>query len=88
MKPRVGKVRRGVRRALVASQGAPLLTRDLLRWCYPRASRFKQDHYRALHHAAPTFAVKLRRSPIGRGRPWLWAPSDELLRWIKGDSVG
>ena len=85
MRPNIGYVQRGVRRALIASDGAPLRTASLLRWCYPRVARFEHKHYRALHHAAPTFAIKLGRSKYGQGRPNMWAPRPELLALIRGE---
>lgn len=72
-KPNVGKVQRGVRRALIASEGAPLRTAGLLRWCYPRLTKFEHKHYRALYHAAPKFAVKLGKD----GRAIIWGPKPE-----------
>ena len=83
MRPRVGKVQRGVRRALIASDGAPLLTRDLLQWAFVREARYKVRHYSSLHRAAPRFAVKLGR--CGKGN--LWAPRPELLRQIRGEDT-
>ena len=82
IKNRVGKVQRGVRRAFIASDGAPLLTRDLLKWTCPREDWYPQARYRSLARAATRFAVKLGR--CGKGN--LWAPRPELLALIKGES--
>jgi hypothetical protein len=63
-KPREGRVRRAVRRALIAAGGRPLMTRDVLAWAYPRLERFKCWHYKSVYRAAPRYAVK-------RGRVWM-----------------
>ena len=82
MKPRVGKVQRGIRRAFIANDGQPLLTRELLTWAYPRDTWHPQNHYRGLAGAAPKFAVELGR--CGKGN--LWGPRPELLRkQIRGE---
>jgi hypothetical protein len=60
-KPREGKVQRACRRALIAAGGRPLLTRDLLRWAYPRLEHFKTWHYWSVYRAAPKYAVKTGR---------------------------
>jgi hypothetical protein len=81
MKPRVGKVQRGVRRGLIASDGVPQPTASLLPWCYPRAARFELKHYQSLWRAAPRFAIKLGR----RGKGNLWAPNAALLKQIRDE---
>ena len=81
MRPRVGKVQRGVRRALIVSDGVPLPTASLLPWCYPRLTRFEQKHYVALWRGAQKFAIRIGR--CGKGN--LWAPRPELLRQIRGE---
>ena len=58
---REGRVMRACRRALIAAGGRPLLTRDLLRWAYPRIERFQCWHYWSIYRAAPRYAVKIDR---------------------------
>ncbi len=58
--PREGRIQRAVRRALIASDGRPLKTRDLLRWAYP-GTEHEFWHYKSIYRAAPRYAVKIDR---------------------------
>jgi hypothetical protein len=80
MKPRVGRLQRAVWRSFVASQGAPLLTRDLMARAWIREARYEHKHYRSLARAARRYAIKLGR--CGKGN--LWAPNAELALLIRG----
>jgi hypothetical protein len=79
--PRVGRVQRQVRRALVAAGGRPLSTTDLLRWSYPHLRRFECWRCQAVRRAAPKYAVPVGRRR-SRGLPIMWAPNAKLLRLI------
>jgi hypothetical protein len=59
--PREGRIMRACRRALIAAGGQPLMTRDLLRWAYPRVERFQCWHYWSIYRAAPRYAIKIGR---------------------------
>ena len=65
--PREGRVMRAIRRALIASGGRPLKTRDLLRFAYPQLKQFQFWNYWSIYRAAPRYAVK-------DGRYWLPRP--------------
>jgi hypothetical protein len=76
---RVGRIQRQVRRAFVASSGAPLEISALLASCYPRLAKFKHGHRKSVHRALKRFAVSLGRLPHVQGRPALWAPKSACL---------
>ena len=84
-KKRIGRVERAVTRSFIASDGRPVRTADLLARAFARERPFQPKHYRSLYRATLKYAVKLGRSERGRGRPWLWGPTPELLRWIRGE---
>ena len=65
-KPREGRIQRACRRALIAAGGRPLMTRDLLRWAYPRLERFQCWHYWSIYRAAARYAVKVDRVWVPR----------------------
>jgi hypothetical protein len=69
---RVGRVQRQIKRAFIASNGQPLTSTELLRWCWPRERR--RWHYKELMVAASRFARRIGRSQTGSGRAYLWAP--------------
>jgi len=75
---RVGRVERQIRGALIASNGRPLQTVDLMRWAFPRATRYEPWRYWSVHRAARKFAIKVRR--CGKGN--LWIPMPDLARRI------
>jgi hypothetical protein len=54
--PREGRIQRQIRRALIAANGKPLKTRDLINWAFPGAREFW--HYKSIYRAAPRYAVK------------------------------
>jgi hypothetical protein len=37
------------------------MTRDLLRWAYPRLTHFECWHYWSIYRAAPRYAIKVDR---------------------------
>jgi hypothetical protein len=57
---------RACRRALIAAGGRPLKTRDLLRWAYPRTTKYCCWHYWSIYRAAPRYAVKVDRVWVAR----------------------
>ena len=78
-KHRVGRVERQVRRAFIAGKGRPLTTIDLMRWAFPRATRYEPWRYWSVHRAAKKFAIKVRRWDKGN----LWVPTPDLARRIR-----
>ena len=62
---------RACRRALIAAGGRPLMTRDLLRWAYPRVDRFQCWHYKSIYRAAPRYAIKVDR---------VWLPRRDMAQ--------
>jgi hypothetical protein len=75
-KSRVGRIRRAVRRGFILSDGAPILTRDVLERAYPRLRRFASWHYLAVRRALRLEGARvIARSRFGRGRPAFWAPN-------------
>ena len=60
-KNRVGRVERSVRRALIASNGKPISTSEIMRWAFP-AARWPLWvwilRYWSVHRAARKFAVR------------------------------
>jgi hypothetical protein len=85
MRPRVGRVQRAVRRALIAAGGQPVPTRELMRWCWPRASRYRNWDYCTVRRAAERWCVRVGNV----GRAVLWAPNEGLARLLSvGRSVG
>jgi hypothetical protein len=81
-KPRIGRVQRQVRRALVANNCKPLSIGELLAWCYPAASGHPRWHRWSIHRALPKFAVPLGRNSGRQGRPMIWSPSAEICRLV------
>ena len=61
---RVGRIQRQVRRAFVASSGAPLEISALLASCYPRLAKFKHWHRKSVHRALK------RHADLGRPQSW------------------
>jgi len=77
-----GRIHRQIRRAFIASSGAPLRIGQLLEWCYPAAKRDPRWHRTNIHRALPRFAVSLRRISDRPGRPCVFGPNAELRRLI------
>ena len=75
-KTRMGKVRVAVRRCFIVSGGQPILVRDVLERCYPRAKRFRSRQYDLARQALRRVAVIVARNRYGRGRPALWIRRD------------
>jgi len=65
---RLGRVQKQIRRAF-SSGGKPLGISALLRWCYPRASKFKPWHRTNVHRAVAKVAKPIRRHR--RGNEWV-----------------
>jgi hypothetical protein len=76
-KIRMGRVRVAVRRCFIASNGQPILVRDVLERCYPRVKRFRSRQYDLARQALRRVAVIVVRNRHGRGRPALWARRDK-----------
>jgi hypothetical protein len=72
-KTRMGRVRVAVRRCFIASDGQPILVRDVLERCYPRAKRFRSRQYDLARKALRRVATIVARNRYGRGRAALWA---------------
>jgi hypothetical protein len=72
---RIGRVQRQCRRVLLAGRDWPITTGELLRWSYPRVSRFQKWHWTAVRRAAERFFVRAGK----RGYELLWAPKDAGL---------
>ncbi len=71
--PRIGRVQRQIRRAFIAHHYRPLTTIELMRWCYPKVTKFKRWHSYGVRRAAPKFAVAIGRRRC-TGYPVIWAP--------------
>ena len=62
---RVGRVQRQIRRAFIASNGQPLSTSTLIRWCFPKLKTLPSWHYKSVRVAAARFAKRVGRSENG-----------------------
>jgi hypothetical protein len=72
---RVGRVTRQVTRCFIAAGGDDVQFKDLMDWAYAGSRpRWRWSVYLALKRCGSV--------NVGYGR---WAPSDELLRQIKGE---
>src|SRR5215472_3103108 len=83
---RIGHVQRQVRRCFVAAGGRPLTTGELIRWTYPRQTKFESWQYAQARLSAERWAVRV--GTAGRGAAILWSPNDELSRLIGPSSDG
>jgi hypothetical protein len=82
MTHRIGRVERANRRALIAADGLPVRTRDLLKYAYSRIRGLHPTwRYWSAYRAASKFAVRLSKP----GSRIVWAPNAELARLIGGD---
>ena len=81
---RVGRIQRRIARALITSNGQPLLTGDLLESAYPRATPpYEHWRYKTIYKAASKFATRVG----GPGRAFIiWGPSPELARLIRDEN--
>jgi hypothetical protein len=79
---RLGRIKRQVRRAFIASNGRPLTTGELLPICYPRLTRFQDWHRWSVRRALLPLAIKVGRR-MGRGLPFLWAPKSAAMLPIR-----
>ena len=71
---RVGRVQRQIQRAFIASNGQPVSTSTLIRWCFPKLKTLPSWHYKSIRVAAARFAKRIGRSETGSGRAYLWVP--------------
>jgi hypothetical protein len=67
---RLGHVKRGIIRALIAAGGRECTTRELFPWCFPRAedrpSRARHNQARSIRRAGDKVAVRVgRRARLG-----------------------
>ena len=76
---RIGRVRRGIIRAFIASGGRDLTTSELLLWSHVLAlyrgpcSGYVRHYYRLdVRRCAEQFCERVGRSETGRGRPMKW----------------
>jgi hypothetical protein len=69
-KPWRGRFRQRAERCFIAL-GGEAATGALVRWIWPRRSRYRPWHYERARRAAAELADPVARGP-GRGRPWLW----------------
>jgi hypothetical protein len=74
----MGRVQRAIWRALVASNGRPLSTRELAAWAWPRLTgELQNKHLSSICHAAARVAARAHRAWRGRfsktkgGRYWV-----------------
>jgi hypothetical protein len=81
-KPRVGRIQRQIRRALIANNCKPLSIRELLRWCYPAVKQHPRWHRWSIHRALPKFAIPHGRNTERQGRPMIWSPRSEICRIV------
>src|SRR5438046_1371516 len=81
---RVGHVQRQVRRCLVAADGRPVSTSEMIRWAYPRQTKFESWQYAQARLAAELWADRTGTTRC-RGAPILWIPNDGLMALIRGD---
>jgi hypothetical protein len=65
-----GNCQRGVRRCLWANRTAS--TSEILLWAYPRGISNRVSATRAVRRAAERVAIRIGRSPKGKGRPTMW----------------
>jgi hypothetical protein len=65
-----GCCQRGVRRCLWAHNVAS--TSQIMEWSHPHGVRNRRNGTRAVRRAAERMAIRLGRSPKGKGRPMLW----------------
>ena len=81
-----GRIQKRIRRALIESNGRPLLTADLLEFAYPRVDRFGREQrwrYTAVYRAATKFAARVG----GPGRAFIiWGPNPELAERLAEDN--
>ena len=78
MRPRIGKIARGIKRAFLAAGGHDRTTLDLLDWTHPRpifrGASHRERHYLCwdVRRAADRLCIRVGRSDKGSGRPVLW----------------
>ena len=80
----VGRVQKAVRRALIASNGKPVSTSEIMAWAFPRLDgRYGSGSWRywSAHRAARKFAVRAGK----QGHSIVWAPNAALMKQIRGE---
>ena len=70
--PRVGRLKRQIRRAFIANAGKPLSTSQLLHWCYARHRRHTHWQSYNVRRAVAGLAEPLYQRRC-RGMPWVWS---------------
>ena len=55
--PRIGRLMRQIKRALIAANGQPLGISTLLSWCYPRARKHPHWHWRNINRTIRKIAL-------------------------------
>ena len=66
-----GRVRRAAERAFTLAGGL-IATSTVVRMAYCRKARLARHDYKSAHRALERIAVRVKRSPTGSGRAWLW----------------
>jgi hypothetical protein len=74
---RIGRIRRAVRRAFIASDGEPILARAVIERAFPRVKCPTDWQRWSVRRALLRDAEMIGRMLKGRGRPNLWAPKTE-----------
>ena len=69
---RVGRVQRAAQRELIAADGEPVTTTEIMRRAYPRLTTFPDWLNSQARLSATRFAISVGRSTSGSGRPRLW----------------
>jgi hypothetical protein len=72
-----GKVQRAAKRAALLAGERLVSTADVLAIAYARRKLLhglplRRHHYRLASRALELIAVRVKRSPTGSGRAWLW----------------
>jgi hypothetical protein len=70
-------LQRRVWRAFLVRPGQLVSTTELLPRVFPRVRTYQAWHWNSVRRAARRFAVPVRRSSSGRGRPLLWRAKDQ-----------
>lgn len=80
----IGRVQKAVRRSLIASDGKPVPTGEIMLWAFPRLDgRYGSGSWRywSVHRAARKFAVRVSK----QSGTVVWGPRPELLAQIRGE---
>jgi hypothetical protein len=73
MRPYVGRHQRQIARCLLAANGEPVRTSELMAWCWPEPRKFKRWHWNVVIRAAHPFGENIRRAsgpiPVNACKP-------------------